>query len=72
MEDLKYRKIKCSQGHWSKVFQLGETMPGKCPECGQPYNRRRNRPVACREDGTIPDSGEDISDDKNRNVFVGF
>lgn len=54
MEELNFRKIKCNQGHWSGVFPMGEPMPPACPVCGQPYDRRRNRPTACREDGSVP------------------
>lgn len=62
MEEMNFRKMKCSQGHWSGVYPVGENIPGSCPVCGQPYDRRRNRPVMCLADGTIPgenaDSGE--------------
>ena len=63
MGELNYLKRKCSLGHWSQVFPKEGPIPEKCPICGQPYDRRRNRPVPCREDGSIPGNVTDTDSD---------
>ena len=63
MEELKYKKIRCNQGHWSKVYPQGVSLPKNCSVCGQPYNRKIFGPVACLEDGTVPDDNKDDNKD---------
>lgn len=54
MEGCRYQKIICSYGHSSGVFHRHASLPKKCPQCGQPYNRLEHRPVPCFEDGSVP------------------
>lgn len=58
-ENCRFRKIICGLGHSSGVFSENEPLPRKCPVCGQPYDRKYNRPVYCMEDGTVPSEREE-------------
>ncbi len=55
MKELNYKKIICALGHSSEAVPFDMPLPGKCPVCGQPYDRRYNRPVPCLSDGTVPE-----------------
>ena len=61
MEELIYRKMRCNAGHETRPFAVGEILPRYCPVCNQPYDRRYNRPVLCREDGSVPGGELNIS-----------
>lgn len=60
MKACMFRKMQCNAGHFSKAFAADEMLPRRCPICGQPYDRRYNRPIMCYEDGSVPeeDNGE--------------
>lgn len=58
MNEPKYRKIKCSMGHWCNPVSLNDILPKQCPICQMPYDRRHNKPVFCFEDGTLPEETE--------------
>ncbi|MBR4027690.1 MAG: FHA domain-containing protein [Lachnospiraceae bacterium] len=60
MKECTFRKIQCNAGHFSKVFSINEIMPKRCPICNQPYDRRYNRPIACYEDGSVPEEREQV------------
>ena len=65
MEECKYRKIVCSDGHESSVFSEGERLPKYCPVCNQPYDRKYNPPIFCYQDGRVPST--EINDDRKKN-----
>lgn len=57
MQELKYKKIICRNGHCSKVVPLSYPYPAECPECGMPYDRRVDHWVLCDEDGNTLSAG---------------
>lgn len=67
MKELNYKKIICASGHSSEAVPLDMPLPGKCPVCGQPYDRRYNKPILCLEDGTVP---EEEGDQGKQQAFV--
>ena len=68
MKELNYKKIICALGHSSEAVPFDMPLPGKCPVCGQPYDRRYNRPVPCLRDGTVP---EEEADQRERQAAAG-
>lgn len=64
MEELTYRKMICNAGHETRPFAAGEMLPRNCPVCNQPYDRKYNRPVLCREDGSVPN--EELNENRSR------
>ena len=63
LQECTYRKILCNSGHATRAFSADEMLPRRCPVCGQPYDRRFNRPIACYEDGSVP--GESVDQESN-------
>lgn len=64
MENYRFRKIVCNAGHESRTFSENEILPRFCAVCGQPYDRRYNRPIMCKEDGST------LENESERNVEI--
>lgn len=68
MGESTFRKMQCNAGHFSRVFAADEALPRRCPVCGQPYDRRYNRPILCHEDGSVLDTEAEAGEG---NAFTG-
>ena len=69
LEECTYRKIVCNAGHSTRAYAAEEPLPRRCPICGQPYDRRYNRPIACYEDGSVPaENTEAVSEEVHEDL----
>lgn len=70
MKECMFRKMQCNAGHFTKAFAADEMLPRRCPICGQPYDRRYNRPIMCYEDGSVPEEEVDRSSTESSEPYV--
>ena len=69
LEESTYRKIVCNAGHSTRAYSAEEPLPRRCPICGQPYDRRYNRPISCYADGSVPEENtEPISEEVQEEI----
>lgn len=70
MKECMFRKMQCNAGHFTKAFAADEMLPRRCPICGQPYDRRYNRPIMCYEDGSVPEEEVDRSSTESSEPYA--